>query len=457
MALLTTRHLFQFQPRCAQGKTFSVLQNTQPLQQVRASTNAAVRISVTDNPPGPCCEWSLFLPTHLFLPSQIHSVELDPNLPEVIYINTFGGRVADKAKFKMGVVSTAESNNKFDKLRHPHHRTSPKFAQICPSLAPHAPTHPNPAYPIQLKRTFGGKNATPTSSTTSLREVVSTQPVLAGDEYLRFQWHMALSRVVRDFWQPVFEKDVLTESEHYRSHSFVMKWNKDRVLLISNAWIYNVEVSYLPAVTLGEMKWAIPISSLKQLEVGGPLDTAITIHIDAVAAGNAAKTLDKHMGGRTKALNEQHDWVFFSHLERNQQCRRLQSIFKDITGENLPLKSQPAPSGEELKQVDSKSVLEGYMEKVGGDMTGWKKRYFILTKTHLEYFRKYKDKKPAGEVSISSKSTVRFIDRLEAQGKSFAFALVPQPGERAYYFACANEADRSLWMGALRRVASGEA
>lgn len=55
-----------------------------------------------------------------------------------------------------------------------------------------------------------------------------------------------LHRLLRNTWQRKFESTLLPEPEVYKRHAFVIKGANDRLVLLSDLWFSNVEVTYKP-------------------------------------------------------------------------------------------------------------------------------------------------------------------------------------------------------------------
>jgi hypothetical protein len=60
------------------------------------------------------------------------------------------------------------------------------------------------------------------------------------------QWMTVLHRLLRNTWQRKFEATLLPEPEVYKRHAFVIKGANDRLVLLSDLWFSNVEVTYKP-------------------------------------------------------------------------------------------------------------------------------------------------------------------------------------------------------------------
>eukprot|EP00347_Sterkiella_histriomuscorum_P021365 403334236 len=92
---------------------------------------------------------------------------------------------------------------------------------------------------------------------------------------------------------------------------------------------------------------------------------------------------------------------------------------------------------------------EGYLYKQSRFIKEWRKRWFVLTKSHILSFkdeRVYKN--PTEVILISSCSTVKSVE--EEINKPNAFKL--EVNGRTYYMQAENYADKESWIGALGKA-----
>ena len=98
----------------------------------------------------------------------------------------------------------------------------------------------------------------------------------------------------------------------------------------------------------------------------------------------------------------------------------------------------------------SSSVREGWATKQGGRIKTWKKRWFVLTLTDLEYF-KSPGQKQMGAIPLSEVSTVEVNKTV---GKPFPFQLGTK--DRIYIISVDSENDRLQWMQSIVQAKSGQ-
>ena len=117
--------------------------------------------------------------------------------------------------------------------------------------------------------------------------------------------------------------------------------------------------------------------------------------------------------------------------------------------------------GSQRKSSPTLILKEGFLFKKGGIIKSWSRRYFILNKQSLCYFKREQELKdmtmqeglhPLGRVFLSD------VVNIETEGiekrKSFVFALHTK--KRAVLLQAANNEDRESWVEAIRRALESE-
>ena len=98
----------------------------------------------------------------------------------------------------------------------------------------------------------------------------------------------------------------------------------------------------------------------------------------------------------------------------------------------------------------STTVREGWATKQGGRIKTWKRRWFVLTLTDLEYF-KSPGQKLMGSIQLNDISNV---DINKTVSKPFPFQLVTK--DRTYIISADNEMDRKQWMQSILQAKTGK-
>eukprot|EP00736_Rhodelphis_marinus_P009162 Rmarinus@m.12752 len=99
---------------------------------------------------------------------------------------------------------------------------------------------------------------------------------------------------------------------------------------------------------------------------------------------------------------------------------------------------------------------EGYLRKMGGTNTRWKKRYFVLKNAHLYYFETNKAPKPLGMIPLEN-TTIREAHPSPDAKYQWSLGIFPEDESVKKYFLCADTGDEfDAWMQKLLRSKPGE-
>lgn len=210
--------------------------------------------------------------------SDIHSVEADPHNPNGFTINFFAGHQSVKSKAIAGL--------------------------------------------NMVKRTL--------KLNTQFSDFLKSKTFLCSSPMEHMEWMLVLPRVVRNFWQKLFEDSLVRAPEVYQSHAFCIKDSNHRVLLLTNVWVYNVEVAYHPT-TIHSVKWARPVVSLKCISFGedeGLPD--ITLSFDEREAKTQLDSV--HQGTKQSDFAKKQTFLFRTTAERDRTILKLRQLYVQATG-----------------------------------------------------------------------------------------------------------------------------
>ncbi len=107
------------------------------------------------------------------------------------------------------------------------------------------------------------------------------------------------------------------------------------------------------------------------------------------------------------------------------------------------------------------ALKEGFLQKKGGIIKSWSRRFFILNKQSLVYFKReqdltngqlQEDLQPLGRIFLSDIVTI-VTDGIEKK-RSFVFALHTK--KRAVLLQAASNEDRQGWVETIRRALESE-
>jgi len=101
------------------------------------------------------------------------------------------------------------------------------------------------------------------------------------------------------------------------------------------------------------------------------------------------------------------------------------------------------------KKIDAHSLKEGFLNKMGGSIKTWKRRYFVLQPDVIWYYANSWDPKPSGSIDLSKGASLS----LELKGtyrNENLFAITPNGSKRKFMLQAADDVDRQEWMAAIR-------
>lgn len=186
----------------------------------------------------------------------------------------------------------------------------------------------------KMKRWFSGGGG----SQSGFGDFLKSKTIRCRSPEEALQWLWVIQRLLRDAWQQKFESSVCPEPEVYKKHAFVIKKGNERCLVVTDKWMYNVEVAYKPT-TVKSIKWAIPISTLTSVSLvgdGTPADAIIAFDEEA-----AMKSVDKSHPFKQKGeMKKDHTWTFVDVKERASFIDTLCRCYWELNRSHLPVLRQ---------------------------------------------------------------------------------------------------------------------
>ena len=120
--------------------------------------------------------------------------------------------------------------------------------------------------------------------------------------------------------------------------------------------------------------------------------------------------------------------------------------------------ASPGKSGTAGRKKRNLVLKDGFLYKKGGIMKSWTRRYFILNKQSLCYFRREQEDGSADNLHPLGRIFLSDVVKIETDGvekkKAFVFALHTK--KRAVLLQAANVDDREAWASAIRRALESE-
>lgn len=134
-------------------------------------------------------------------------------------------------------------------------------------------------------------------------------------------------------------------------------------------------------------------------------------------------------------------------------------------GENVSLDNKFSKSSKTFMEEPRKNpqlgqetvgVREGFLTKMGEVHKNWKRRYFKLTETSLEYYSPtqiygfFSNANPLGTIALKG----CFINRVSEEqiGKKFCFSIDPPTLTRTYFIYADTEVEMENWIYSIQQV-----
>eukprot|EP00118_Oscarella_pearsei_P001354 m.7242 g.7242 ORF g.7242 m.7242 type:complete len:269 (+) comp18093_c0_seq1:14-820(+) len=109
----------------------------------------------------------------------------------------------------------------------------------------------------------------------------------------------------------------------------------------------------------------------------------------------------------------------------------------------LRKKAPPQPEDDEI-------MKDGYLQKAGRIFKGWKRRWFILTKDRLLYYKNEASNRSSGEINLQQ---ITVVSTSNASSLGAAFQIKTK--SRTFTLAASSEDVRREWMVAVERSMKG--
>lgn len=95
------------------------------------------------------------------------------------------------------------------------------------------------------------------------------------------------------------------------------------------------------------------------------------------------------------------------------------------------------------------SLFEGYLSKEGGIHTTVNRRYMVLTKDAILYFKTQDDPIHKGKIDLVEAGEEVAVDEGRSNTTAFAFTVKPKDNERTYLLMAGTDKMRMMWMDAI--------
>ena len=127
---------------------------------------------------------------------------------------------------------------------------------------------------------------------------------------------------------------------------------------------------------------------------------------------------------------------------------RAQDSDSDDSPEDDSCNAEYSKSSKSLLGIDSLSLVKyGFCKKEGGVVHNWKKRFFVLTKGTLSYFKNPNDAQPLKVIKVCNINSV--VESPLYQGRSFVIAV--HTHSRNFYMQCESQTLATEWIQELTK------
>eukprot|EP01100_Stratorugosa_tubuloviscum_P000809 TRINITY_DN117_c4_g1_i1.p1 TRINITY_DN117_c4_g1~~TRINITY_DN117_c4_g1_i1.p1 ORF type:complete len:521 (-),score=234.35 TRINITY_DN117_c4_g1_i1:200-1762(-) len=115
-------------------------------------------------------------------------------------------------------------------------------------------------------------------------------------------------------------------------------------------------------------------------------------------------------------------------------------FFSDIMPANIV--DSGSKSEASAQAMERNAIKVGWMTKEGGAVRNWKRRYFILNKNMLYYYKSEKESHPQGFVSLDRETEIRSDNKNK-------LGIEVVTGRRTYFLRTYNQQDKDDWITTL--------
>jgi PH domain/Kinesin motor domain len=137
---------------------------------------------------------------------------------------------------------------------------------------------------------------------------------------------------------------------------------------------------------------------------------------------------------------------------RSQEERRVETHFSPfhVLALHFRTRNQRDFSRESL----GVALVEGYLQKQGGLLRNWLRRWFVLQNGHMYYYTGPDCKDQKGAIPLDE-CVARPVSPAEAKGRTLAFGVF-HASRRTFLCQAENQEDFDTWIAAINKVASPE-
>mmetsp|Transcript_3198 Transcript_3198/g.4907 ORF Transcript_3198/g.4907 Transcript_3198/m.4907 type:complete len:388 (-) Transcript_3198:158-1321(-) len=287
---------------------------------------------------------------------------------------------------------------------------------------------------------------------------------LEGEELDVVEAVVVLNSLIRDAWQKACESAFILGREVYQFHAIVRKVNRrkktqDRILVVSNQWIYNMEM-FGEEGPQEEFKWSLPIGSLLRVAAGKD-DSKLgefpaTIHFDLVVAKqllaqNAYK--DRKLGTKGSSVNDKHQLLFISQYARDRCTMALVALYYSQSKKRLAFTRGNEATGirrSQLGVIKKEGTLEKYTRGIVG--VGKHPRFVQIKSTGYIAWGKEKGKLKFDESIVGVRDEGAALEQFKLSDEEKAQFFCVLTSGKSLYFLCPSVQEKKDWVACINSI-----
>lgn len=182
-----------------------------------------------------------------------------------------------------------------------------------------------------------------------LSSILQKREYICSSQLQRDQFVWLFNRVLQRSWQTFLETTVVPSPEIYQQHHMVIKHNKrganqERFLVVSNTFIYNIELSHSSEKQEVDLKWTVPIECISAVALDDACRLDFFFDKDEL---EQYISHTKKSGGKIRKdlldkgkLNDTYQFSFFDDHARASFVAVVRHLFEKIAKEKQKLTSE---------------------------------------------------------------------------------------------------------------------
>lgn len=290
--------------------------------------------------------------------------------------------------------------------------------------------------------------------------------IYRGNQNLVAEAVVVVNSMIRDTWQRVCESSLVKAPEVYQFHCNVRKVNRkgktqDRVLIVSNQWIYNLDSVDEEEETINSFKWSLPIASLLRVAVEDDEKSrfySATIHFDLSVSKSILKQSaysDRKTGTKGSSINDKHQLLFVSKDTRNRCAMALLALYFSQTKKKLGYSKGSANTkavrSSQLGVVKKEGMMMKYTRGTFGTI-GKHQRFFQIKSTGIIGWGKTKQQTSYFEQLVAVRQRDAALSKFKLTEEELSRFLCIQTTGKTIYLIGETIDEANDWVKCIQSV-----